>query len=106
HALFEQLGDQLHAASALNTLGLIANWRGEHQRSRAYFEASVESFRAADVDEDRRARNLAVVIDNLGSAAHELGDDATSMVRYEEARAINVARDDQEGVAMNDLHIA
>jgi hypothetical protein len=46
-----------------------------------------------------------VAIDNLASVALELHDDAAARRLYLEARAMNVARGDVEGVAMNDLHL-
>jgi predicted ATPase/DNA-binding SARP family transcriptional activator len=104
--MFESLGNSLQTGNALNTLGLLAYGRHDNLRARECFEAAIERFNAADVDPAVRERNRGVTIDNLGSVAHELGDAATAMARYREARAINDARHDEEGVAMNDLHMA
>lgn len=104
--LFDELGEHLHAGSSRNTLGLLAQGRGDNARARELFEGAIEQYRAADVEPRRRQRNLGVAIDNLGSVAHALGDDDEAARRYAEARAINLELGDEEGVAMNDLHLA
>ena len=104
--VFEASGNRLHEGSALNTLGLIADGRGEIERSRQLFQAALDRFRAADVDPQMRDRNVATAIDNLGSASHALGEDTAAARYYEEALAINLAAGDSQGVAMNELHLA
>ena len=103
--LFRELGSHVQAGSALNTLGLIAHGRHDNLASRDLFEAAIGEYRAPGVDPVSAARNIAVAIDNLGSVAHEMGDDELAWTRYEEARVINVDRGDEEGVAMADLHL-
>jgi predicted ATPase len=104
--LFDELGDHMQAGSSRNTLGLLAEARGDPIQARALYESAIERYMAPEVDPGLRRRNLSVTIDNLGSAAHALGDDEDARRRYEEARAINVEIGDEEGVAMNDLHLA
>ena len=104
--LFDELGDYLQAGNARNTLGLLAESQGDPVQARALYESAIERYMAPEVEPGSRRRNLAVTTDNLGSAAHALGDDVVARRRYDEARAINVEIGDQEGVAMNDLHLA
>jgi predicted ATPase/DNA-binding SARP family transcriptional activator len=105
-SLLDELGDHLQAGSARNTLGLLAYGRGDNARARELFEIAIAKYEAADVEPRIRQRNLGIAIDNLGSVAHDLGDDADARRRYEEARTINIELGDEEGVAMNDLHLA
>lgn len=105
--LFAEVGNGLQEGSALNTLGLVADGRHQFREARALFEAALAKFREQpDSETVRVARNTAVTIDNLGSVSHELGEDETALAQYREALALNRARDDAEGVAMNELHIA
>lgn len=105
-ALFEALDDTLSQASALNTLGLIAHARMDLPAARRALEESVRRNRGPGRDQEARARALPVAIDNLGSLAHEMGDDDEAIARYDEARSMNVRLGDVNGVAMNDLHLA
>jgi predicted ATPase/DNA-binding SARP family transcriptional activator len=104
--LAESVGDGFVAANALNTLGLIASGRGDAARARELLAESVELTRAADLPPAIRDKNLAIGIDNLGSIAHELGDDIDAARLWREARAINAAIGHHDGLAMNDLHLA
>jgi predicted ATPase/DNA-binding SARP family transcriptional activator len=105
--LFAELGDSHMEGSALNTLGLIANGRGDLHRAKALLEAGLRKFREeGETDPRRLSRNIAVTIDNLGSVAFDLGEREAALVQYREALELNRARDDLEGVAMNELHIA
>jgi predicted ATPase/DNA-binding SARP family transcriptional activator len=100
------VGDDVIAARASNTLGLIALSGGDAARAHTLFAESVARNRVADMSEDVRSWNLAIAIDNLGSAAHALGDDEEAMGHFTEARVINAGLDYRGGVAMNDLHLA
>jgi predicted ATPase/DNA-binding SARP family transcriptional activator len=104
--IFADLGNAIYEGSALNTLGLVAHGSHDQQRARALFEEALERYRVPGVDPDHAQRNTAVTTDNLGSVAHELHEDDLALQLYREARAINEARGDVEGVAMNDLHIS
>ena len=104
--LSDELGDNHQGGSARNTLGLLAEARGDFLRARDLYEAAIEKYRASDLEPGFRQRNLGITIDNLGSLAHNLGDDAEARRRYQEARAINFELGDQGGIAMNDLHLA
>lgn len=104
--LSDELGNNHQGGTARNTLGLLADARGDFARARDLYEAAIENYRAADLEPHFRQRILGITIDNLGSSAHNLGDDEEARRRYEEARAINVELGDQEGIAMNDLHLA
>ena len=104
--LSDELGDNHQGGSARNTLGLLAEARGDLPRARDLYEAAIEKYRASDMEPHLRQRNLGIAIDNLGSVALELGDDEEARRRYEEARAINSEVADQQGIAMNDLHLA
>jgi predicted ATPase/DNA-binding SARP family transcriptional activator len=104
--LAEQIGDNVIAANATNTLGLIAHGREDFERARTLFEESAALTRASDNTPEGRAWNLAIAIDNLGTTFHELGDDDAARRQYAEAREINAGLADREGVAMNDLHLS
>jgi non-specific serine/threonine protein kinase len=103
--LSDELGHNHQGGSARNTLGLLAEARGDFPRARDLFEAAIEKYRTSDLEPRFRQRVLGIAIDNLGSVAHELGDDEEARRRYEEARVINLELADMEGVAMNDLHL-
>jgi len=103
--LFAALGMPGFEGSALNTLGLVASGRNDIPRARALFEAAVETMRRDPSDPARVARNVAVSIDNLGSAAKDVGDHAAAAAHYAEARALYEGIGDQEGVAMADFHL-
>jgi hypothetical protein len=85
---------------------LIALSRDDAARALPLFADSVARNRVADMPEAVRAWNLGIAIDNLGSAAHALGEDDDAMRHYTEARSINEGLQNTEGVAMNDLHLA
>lgn len=104
--LSDELGHKHQGGNARNTLGLLAEARGDFPRARHLFEAAIEKYRASDLEPHFRQRALGVAVDNLGSVAHEVGDDEEARRRYEEARAINVELGDTEGIAMNDFHLA
>ena len=104
--LSDELGNNHQGGTARNTLGLLADARGDFSRARDLYEAAIEKYRAADLEPHFRQRILGITIDNLGSSAHNLGDDEEARRRYEQARAINVEIGDREGIAMNDLHLA
>ena len=104
--LFAELDDAAMEGSALNNLGLVASRRNDASAARGFFEAAIERFNAAPDDLGMVQRNVAVTIDNLGSAAQDLGDAGSALAFYREALALNRARDDREGIAMNELHLA
>ena len=94
-----------YEGSALNTIGLSLHRRGELDRARAVYERALELFRSPELAPETTERNVPVTIDNLASVAHELHDEEGARALYLEARALNLARGDVEGVAMNDLHL-
>jgi predicted ATPase/DNA-binding SARP family transcriptional activator len=104
--LADEVGDNVVAAAASNTLGLIVSGQGDGLRARGFFEESVARYRVADLPPDVRDWNLAIAIDNVGSAAHSLGDDEAALRNWREARAINERLGSDEGIAMNDLHLS
>ena len=104
--LAEQIEDHVGVASASNTLGLIAMGRREVQLARKHFADSVAHNRVADMPADLRDWNLATAIDNLGSTAHDLGDDDAALRYWVEARSINERLGSTEDMAMNDLHLS
>ena len=103
---FAELGMPRYEGSALNTLGLSFHRRSEFERAREAFEEALERYRSPGLAPDEVARNIPVTIDNLASVAHELHDEVRARELYLEARELNLARSDVEGVAMNDLHLA
>lgn len=104
--LFVELDESLEVANAANTLGLIAIARGDNPSARTLFEESIRRISASDAEATNKRRRLGVGYDNLGSTAHELGEDDEARRHYDAARALNVEIADVEGVAMNDLHLA
>jgi predicted ATPase/DNA-binding SARP family transcriptional activator len=105
-AAFREIGHVRYEASALNTLGLSFHRRNDFDQARRAFEESLALLRSPDLDAEAAARNITVALDNLASTHHEVHDDAAARRLYLEARALNAARRDVEGVAMNDLHLA
>ena len=104
--IFAGIGDQLSEGAAWNTLGLIAHGRLDLASARRRFESALEAYRSIGADTDAQRRNVAVTVDNLGSVAHELGEDDRSIALYAQARDINQALGAPERVAMNNLHLA
>jgi tetratricopeptide (TPR) repeat protein len=104
--LAEQIDDHVGVENACNTLGLIAMGHENSELARHWFAESVARNRIADQPPELRDWNLAIGIDNLGSVAHDLGDDEAAMRHWTEARAINERLGSVEGVAMNDLHLS
>lgn len=104
--LAERIDDHVGVANASNTLGLIAMGREDMELARTRFADSVARNRIADMPSELRDWNLAIAIDNLGSTAHDLGDDEAAMRHWIEARGINERLGSVEGVAMNDLHLS
>ena len=102
----DAVGDDVLVARAANTLGVIAVGQDDAARAHPLFVESAARYRAADLPEDVKDLNLGIAIDNLGSAAHALGDDEEAMRHFLEARAINEGLRNTEGIAMNDLHLA
>jgi tetratricopeptide (TPR) repeat protein len=103
-ATFVRLHLPRYEGDALNTLGLTAHRRKQHERARDLFEAALARYPLGD-DPARAARSIAVTTDNLASVAHELNDDERARELYTQALEMNQARGDLEGVAMNNLHI-
>lgn len=103
-AAFVELGLPGLEGNALNTLGLTAHRKHEQERAQALFEAAIARYELSD-EPELAGRNIAVAIDNLASIAHELHDDDRSRELYSKALAMNQARGDLEGVAMNNLHL-
>jgi tetratricopeptide (TPR) repeat protein len=103
--LFASLGRKLEEGSALNTLGVVAYARGQNDRARSYFEASIELLRAESAADPSLLGRIAIAIDNLATISIELGEMDAGLAQYREALALNQARHDAEGVAMNELHI-
>jgi len=100
------VGDAVVAARATNTLGLIALSRGDAARAHTLFTESVALNRIVDMPEDVRRWNLAIAIDNLGSASHVLGRDEEALRHFTEARGLNEDLANPGGLAMNDLHLS
>ncbi|MEA2674046.1 MAG: hypothetical protein QOI92_1238 [Chloroflexota bacterium] len=105
-ARFATTGNARYEGNALNTMGLAAAGLGAIGEAERHFEAAQEKYRDPSIDSAFSERLLAVVIDNLASVAHELHDDVRSIELYEEARRLNQALGIEEGVAMNELHLA
>jgi tetratricopeptide (TPR) repeat protein len=103
---FAVLGEDVLEGSARNTLALVAHGRERHAEAERLLEAALEAYRRPEVDPAAAARNIAVSIDNLGSSAFETGDLERAERHFREALALNHARGDVEGVAMNELHLA
>jgi tetratricopeptide (TPR) repeat protein len=105
--LFAEIGNAVQEGSAFNTLGLIAEGRQDFLRARTLFESALARYRTAqDAEPARITRSIAVAVDNLGTVSLELGQRGEALALYREALEINRSRGDDEGIAMNELHIA
>jgi predicted ATPase/transcriptional regulator with XRE-family HTH domain len=78
--LYQQMGDVQEMASSLNTLGLIAEGRGEYAYAEQLLEEALAYHRQGE-----HHRGIAAVLNNLGNLAYHQGDDAKAGIFYEEA---------------------
>ena len=104
--LAKDVGDNIVAARAANTLGVIAIGRSEPAKAYDLFTEAVARNRMADMPEAVRDWSLGIAIDNLGTAAHDLGNDEVALRHLTEAREINVRLGNRGNIAMNDLHLS
>jgi predicted ATPase len=102
-ALLAISADAVHPARgyALYGAGWIAHDQGEFARAGAYYEASLQLYRALG-----DARGIAEALHGVGEAAKLRKDFAAARAAFEESLALNEARGDAEGIAWTLDHLA
>jgi DNA-binding CsgD family transcriptional regulator len=91
-ALARQAGDAFRSAQALNSLGDLARCQGNYPQALTVYEES-----AALLDEIGAQRDLASVLQNLGSTCLQLGDRARAHSYYRESMAAHQVQHNTPG---------